>query len=84
MRLGIAALMTMLDVIVLHRYAGSIWQVWAQVPWVEAELLALFFIWIWSIVLMWLHVYVDFRHFVEERRHLALRIPRDIREGPSV
>lgn len=83
-RFGIATLLTALDALVFHRYGGIIWQDWSGVPSIAAAILVLLFIWVWSIVVMWMHVYVDLQHLVEERRHLALRIPRDVREGPNV
>jgi hypothetical protein len=81
-RLGIAILLTAVDVIAFNSYSGAIWQVWGRDPWAKAALLGLLALWIVSAAVLWIHVSYDLRQTLRERyRAMA---PNELRRDSDV
>jgi len=87
-RFAIAVLMTTVDIALLDRYIGAIWQAWSDVLWIRGAFLLLLVLLVASAAVLWIHVYYDLRQTIRERRGIrslkATSIPGELRRDGDV
>ena len=87
-RFAIALLMTTVDIALLDRYIGAIWQAWSEVLWSRGAFLLLLALLVASAAVLWIHVYYDLRQTMRERRDAlslkATSLPGDLRRDGDV
>ena len=66
-RVAIAVLLTAMDVALLNRYFGVLWQAWPEVLWIRGAFLLLLALLVASAAVLWIHVYYDLRQTMRER-----------------
>ena len=66
-RFAIAVLLTAMDVALLDRYFGVLWQAWSEVLWIRGAFLLLLAILVASATVLWIHVYYDLCQTMRER-----------------
>lgn len=66
-RFAITVLLTTIDVVLLDRYFGAIWQAWSEVLWIRGAFLLLLVLLAASAAVLWIHVYYDLRQTIREQ-----------------
>jgi len=84
-RLEIAILLTVLDIAAFENSCDVIWQGWPDPFWIRCALRLSLAVWIASVAVLWLHVYIDLRQPLREQRAVEVAGTADRwKEGANV